>query len=282
MESIDLRKANTDFAVQSMQEIYVSNNGKSDHPHKHKYFTVLIVEEAQGIHRIDFKEYKFGKKEIHFVSPGNVHQVDLDTEPKGTVITFSKDFLIKNNIHEEFIFNLNLFRQIGTTPPIELNNKDFDLILSTVQRLKETISKINIHRDRALGALLQLFLIYCTNSSNVDNNQFNQEDKAVCLLRDFKQHVEHNFRVSHRVEDYAQKLNITSKHLSRTVRKLTGQTAKEMISDRIVLEAKRQLLFTLQSIGEIAGALGFEEAVHFSGFFKKRTGESPSQFRNNN
>ena len=74
-------------------------------------------------------------------------------------------------------------------------------------------------------------------------------------------------------------MNITPKHLSQTVKNLSGKTAKELIQDRVVLEAKRLLLHTPLSIKEIAYQLGFEEPLHFSAFFKNRAGVSPTFFK---
>ena len=75
--------------------------------------------------------------------------------------------------------------------------------------------------------------------------------------------------------------HISTKHLSQTLKNITGKVAKDHIQDRLALEAKRLLLHTSLSVKEIAYEIGFEEPLHFSGFFKKRVGVSPSQFRQN-
>ena len=97
-----------------MEVIYEQARGKSDVPHRHDYYTVLFVNSAKGTHVIDFKEHPISNSEMHFVSPGQVHQVILEEEPRGWVITFSKDFLAENNIEESFITNINLFQPIGS------------------------------------------------------------------------------------------------------------------------------------------------------------------------
>ena len=93
-----------------MGDIYVHADGRPDVAHRHNYYTLLLVEEAQGSHLIDYNEYEFGKLEVHLVSPGQVHQVVLKEKPSGFAITFTKDFLIHNNIPEQFISNINLFK----------------------------------------------------------------------------------------------------------------------------------------------------------------------------
>ncbi|MEO0338424.1 MAG: helix-turn-helix domain-containing protein, partial [Bacteroidota bacterium] len=135
------------------------------------------------------------------------------------------------------------------------------------------------YRGRALGALLQLFLIYTNNTINLDSTQLEEENAGVCVVRDFKELVENKFSKWHKVGDYATKVHLTPKYLSQTVKNYTGKTAKEFIQDRLLLEAKRLLLHTDMSVKEVAYEVGFEEPLHFSSFFKKHAGQSPSKFR---
>lgn len=279
MSQLNPRKPSLDFNLLRMEDIYQEAQGKADEPHRHDYFTVLFVEQGSGEHIIDYHAYPFQNLEVHFIHPGQVHQVALSHEPQGWVITFTRDFLIKNNIPESFITNLNLFRSYGEAPPVPLDPLTFERLQRIVGEMEECLPEGLTYRTRALGALLQLFLIYCNNCCLVDMGQTDEEDPGVCILRDFKSLLEHQFGNWHKVSDYSDKLHITSKHLSQTVKSLTGKTAKELIQDRIGLEAKRLLLHTGMSVKEVAYQLGFEEPLHFSGFFKKKVGSSPSEYR---
>ncbi|MBX2875129.1 MAG: AraC family transcriptional regulator [Saprospiraceae bacterium] len=262
-----------------MELIYDQAQGKVDVPHRHDYYTVIIVEEAKGQHLIDYKSYDFSPLQVHFVSPGQVHQVVTSARPKGSVFTFSQDFLIENNIPERFISNINLFRQFGESPPLLIDETTFARLSRILVEMEECLPLDLHYRSRALGALLQLFLIYCNNSCLLDTTQLDEENNGVCMLRDFKDLVNQNFAKWHKVAQYAPTLHITPKHLSHTLKSLTGKTAKEIIQDRLVLEAKRLLFHTNLTIKEIAYRLGYEEPLHFSSFFKKQAGESPSQYR---
>jgi AraC-like DNA-binding protein len=262
-----------------MQDIFASAQGKNDIPHRHDYYTVLLVEKANGRHFIDYQTYPFRSREVHFVSPGQVHQVALKTEPQGWVLTFSRDFLFENNIPENFISNINLFHPFGESPPLLLDKKTFNRLLDLVLEIKNCLILNLTYRNRALGALLQLFLIFANNSSRINAAQLNEDHKETCVLRDFKKLVDQRFTEWHKVTDYASEINLSSKHLSQSLKNITGKGAKEFIQDRIVLEAKRLLLHTDLSISEVGYKLGFEEPLHFSGFFKKKIGISPSKFR---
>ena len=273
------RKHSLDFRLESMETIYQKAKGKPDRPHRHDYYTVLFVSKAKGKHVIDYKTYPFGNLEVHFVSPGQVHQVVVTSKPKGYVITFSRDFLAENNIPESFIQNINLFKEIGENPPLQLDENTYQKLNRVILEMYECLPKDLLYRKRALGALLQLFLIYSNNSLLLDEKQLDEENPNVCILRDFKTLVDEKFQEMHKVNAYAELMNLSSKHLSQTIKNQTGKTAKNLINDRLLLEAKRLLLHTDLSVKEIAYQLGFEEPLHFSGFFKKQAKKSPSEFR---
>lgn len=262
-----------------MGTIYDRTNGDVDVPHRHDYYTVLLIEDAKGEHVVDYKRFKFSPLEVYFIGPGQIHQVAASERPKGWVFTFSREFLVENNIPERFITNINLFKTFGDSPPLSLDSETFDRLMNIVREMEVCLPQSFTYRGRALGALLQLFLIYCNNSLNLDAKQLDEEHAGVCILRDFKNLVNQKFQDWHKVNEYASEIHITSKHLSQTIKNLTGKSAKEVIQDRLLLEAKRLLLHTNLTIKEVAYRIGFEEPLHFSGFFKKRAGVSPTNFR---
>ncbi len=262
-----------------MEDIYDQAQGETDVPHRHDYYTVLLVAKAEGKHIIDYQTYAFNESEVHFVSPGQVHQVAIQARPKGWAFTFSRDFLAENNIPESFISNINLFKPFGNSPPLAIDSIRYDRLLNVISEMEACMPRELKYRTRALGALLQLFLIYCNNSTSLNPNQLDEENSGVCILRDFKNLVENKFAEWHKVSTYAEEMHISSKHLSQTVKNITGKPAKEIIQDRLLLEAKRLLLHTNLSVKEIAYEIGFEEPLHLSGFFKRKAGISPSDFR---
>jgi AraC-like DNA-binding protein len=273
------RPHHTAFNLQDMGAIHDQFGGRADLPHRHDYFTVLLVENAAGSHLIDYKSYEFREREVHFISPGQVHQVVNTARPSGKVLTFTRGFLAENNIPERFISNISLFREFGECPPLQPDGLTFDKLRLLVQEM-ETVLQQEIHyRNRALGSLLQLFLIYCSNTCSLNQSQLDEDNRSVCMLRDFKALVEQHFQEWHGVATYAAEMAVSPKHLSHTVKLLTGKAAKSIIDDRVALEARRLLLHTDLSIKEVAYQVGFEEPLHFSGFFKKQTGSSPSDFR---
>lgn len=130
-------EGNVSFGIFRMEDIYIEENGAPDEPHRHGYYTVLIVNQANGVHKIDFNTYEFSNKQIFFVAPGQVHQVITTEKPIGFAMTFSSQFLVENSIPISFIESLNLFQNYGQSPPISPNNKQFNAIENYTNQIFE-------------------------------------------------------------------------------------------------------------------------------------------------
>ena len=91
--------------------------------------------------------------------------------------------------------------------------------------------------------------------------------------------VEEHFHKERQLAFYADKLAMTVDRLNDHVRRATGVTAGHLIRQRVLTEAKRQLVFTSQPIHEIAYDLAFSDPSHFARFFRKQTGTTPHEFR---
>lgn len=98
-------------------------------------------------------------------------------------------------------------------------------------------------------------------------------------VRQFNLLVENNYKTKHQVQDYANMMFKSPKTLSNLFLKHSERSPVQVIADRIFLESKRLILYTDKPSAEIGFELGFEEPAHFSRFFKKMAGQSPTAFR---
>ncbi|MNY54020.1 HTH-type transcriptional activator Btr [compost metagenome] len=92
--------------------------------------------------------------------------------------------------------------------------------------------------------------------------------------------MEQHFKENKSPSFYADKLNITLKHLNRICNEILQKTATEVIMDRVILEIKRMLTDKQLAVNEVASAVGYDDYSYFSRVFKKQTGFSPTAFRN--
>lgn len=266
------------FAISKMQDIYTKRQGAVDEPHRHDYFTILIVERAEGIHKIDFNTYELNEKQVFFVAPGQVHQV-VETEISyGYAMTFSNQFLVENTIPLAFIESLNLFQNYGQSPPLLPLEDQFESIRFFAEKILELMGKEVVMKNLSIGAYLKLLLIECNNICSI-NPVLEQDVTGTNIIRSFRNSVNEYYKKEHSASFYAGLQFITPDHLNRIVKAKIGKTAKEYIQARIITEAKRLLYFTDLNTKEIGYQLGFNVPANFSAFFKKNTGVSPSNFK---
>ena len=278
-QKVDSEKDNVHFSISKMEDIYAKRNGRVDEPHRHDYYTILIINKAKGLHKIDFNTYNLSHKQVFFVAPGQVHQVIENEISVGFAITFSNQFLIQNAIPLSFIASLNLFQNYGHSPPLKPSTAQFDAIILFANQIYGLFNSEAKMKSLSIGAFLKLLLIECNNICSINPIESDIDSTGDNLIRAFKNEVDKNFKKEHSTTFYAANLHITPDHLNRTFKAKIGKTAKEYIQARIVTEAKRLLYFTGLSNKEIAYELGFNEPANFSAFFKKNTNISPSKFR---
>jgi AraC family transcriptional regulator, transcriptional activator of pobA len=268
------------FSLKRMEDQYMKASGRKPVPHRHDYYNIYFVEKGSGFHVIDFKTYTVTDLQIYFVLPGQMHQLVFESPPEGRIVSFTEEFLLSNAIPEFLINDIYLFDEYGQSPPLPIHQDS----VSTYQNLFDQIESFSVSTGKytleAVGALVKLLLIQCNNHCSLfksDNPQFLETTNH--LLRGFKQLLNKYYAEYHKVNDYADKLAVTSDYLNKTVKSITGKSAKEHIQSKLVIEAKRSLLFTSQTGKELGYSLGFDESAHFNNFFKKNTGITPSEFR---
>lgn len=278
-KSVNSNQENLHFSIAKMQDIYTLRNGKVDEPHRHNFYSVLIISKAKGIHKIDFNEYELAEKQIFFIAPGQVHQVIEFEKSEGFSMTFSNQFLVENSIPLSFIESLNLFQNYGQSPPLKLERKAFESVENFANEIVELFNSDAAMKFLSIGSFLKLILIACNNSCAINPIESDIAISGASLIRNFKNAVNQNFKKEHSTTFYANQLFITPDHLNRTFKAKVGKTAKEFIQARIITEAKRLLFFSSLTNKEIAYRLGFNEPANFSAFFKKHTMLSPSHFK---
>jgi AraC family transcriptional activator of pobA len=103
--------------------------------------------------------------------------------------------------------------------------------------------------------------------------------KQQFVIQNLKNAIEDNFRTKHSASDYADLLNLTSSSLARVTKNHFNKTLSDLITERIIVEAKRELYLTDKTIKEIAYELGYDDEYYFSRVFKSKTDIAPQLYR---
>lgn len=197
---------------------------------------------------------------------------------KGYCIHFKSEFLkpqLSRPLTEEFPFF-----HFDAPHIVNLNDRECELIQTSFRNIIEEYERFSSEKNfllcnHILILLLRVRDIYRKHVKELNKNLSRQEQ----LANSFKLLVEKHFIDIRTVNDYAEKLNISSKYLSDVVSKTFGRSPLQIIHEMLLLEAKVQLLSTDKSVSEIAYYLKFDDPSHFTHFIKNRIGLSPLELR---
>ncbi len=279
-QALMYQSASVPFVIITMEELNRLSGGIADMPHRHDYYSVIWSLTATGKHIIDFKEYELLPNHIFFVSPQQVHQVITDKDPTGYLILFTPEFLEMNSIRDDFISNLKLFRKSDENPPLPLHDSMSATLQGFASQMMKAFEAKNDMSLETIGAYLKLFLIECNGHCSLspsDNTQSIEVGKN--LVKNFKNLVEKHYMEWHQVKYYAEALFVTPNYLNEVIRTSIDVSAKDYIQNRLILEAKRMIVFTGKSAKETGFDLGFDDPSHFSKFFKTNTGSTLQEFK---
>lgn len=250
-----------------------------DKPHSVGFYQIIYITEGRGLHYIDFQPYRFSTNSIFFVSKGQVHAFDISSKKEGFVILFTDEFLSKNMIHSDMLSMYRLYNYHLHDPVIRPEDTGGDMFNTIIDEMyREYLLEDNFAKEETLRLLLKLLLL---RAERIKRTQIQSEKNSEWFKKfsNFKVQLENRFTETRNAKDYADIIGISYKHLNEVCRSVTGSTAKTFIDHFIILEAKRLLAVTDNSSKELTYTLGFDEPTNFLKYFKKHTGESPSQFR---
>lgn len=253
---------------------------RTEQPHRHDYYEICIFVNGAGSHMIDFKSFQIKSNSIHFLTPGQVHLISREENYHGYLMVFSRDFYSLGLQDEDLLMTLPFFNNNTSEPILNLNKEDFAEALDILEHLRKDYKRDSEIREDVLRSYLHIFLLKCRYFFN--RNYFDNEiikDPTFLLVNKFRNLVEQNFREVHLVKEYAGILHESPAHLNKKVKSITGANASEFIIRRIVLEAKRLLIYTDLSNKEIAYKMNYDDPSYFSRLFRKKVKMSPTEFR---
>ena len=248
-----------------------------DHQAQQNAYSIYWIQEGKGTYIIDFEQYTFSDNVLFFLSPGQVFTVESEQIKTAYRLTFVRDFYCIQTHDKEVACNGILFNNIYETPFVKPCKKETAKLQFILESLIDEFQQEETAQYDMLQSYLKQFII---NTVRVKKeNHVIKEDTETRLFKDFSLLVEQNFRKLHSVTDYANRLGISPKSITKHFQKLGAKTPSEFIKNRILLEAKRLLIYTDKTVKEVAFELGFNDPAYFTRFFTKAILKSPLQFK---
>ncbi len=216
--------------------------------------------------------------EVLFCTPLNKVEVPIDNDSILTFI-FNKQFFCIQSHDDQVSCNGLLFYGSAQPQRIKLTEKEVNHFQIMQQQIEEDFQFKDHLQGEMLRSSLKRLLIMSTRMINSNLPDPTITKAQVDIIRQFNLLVEKHFRKYHKVKDYANLLFKSPKTLSNLFLMYNDKSPLMMINERIMLEAKRLLLYSDMSSTEIAIELGYKDGGHFSKFFKKHTSMTPILFR---
>ncbi|WP_270087245.1 helix-turn-helix domain-containing protein [Sphingobacterium sp. SYP-B4668] len=224
-----------------------------------------------------------GRGDIVCSFPGQVWRWQENTRLEGYALVFEEDFLLSFFRDRYFLRNLSYLQVLRSSPLLTASAAQFEALLQHLKSLQSEILKRGDSNIDVLRALLYLILSLLQNCDLKPLNN-SEKTKGVVINRyieSFTALVEANFINKRDLSFYADKLFITTNYLNKITKEVLGTTAKTYILHKTIGEAKNLLNYSSMSIAEISEKLNIETPSYFVRMFRKSTGMTPKEFRNN-
>lgn len=259
------------------------NNSYFDHIQRNNYFTLILITSGEGIATVDLCDYSFKDNTLFAFYPYQPFMLQSEKQIMGISIQFHHDFFCIYRHQKEIAANGILFNNVYQQPFIELNEFSKSSILNLINGIASELKNDAFRKDEVLISYLKILLVTATRIKLEQQTIQNSETvniKQQFLIQNLKNAIEDNFRAKHSASDYADLLNQTPASLARITKNHFNKTLSDLITERIIIEAKRELYLTDKTIKEIAYELGYEDEYYFSRIFKNKTDISPQIYRN--
>ncbi|WP_103352217.1 AraC family transcriptional regulator [Amycolatopsis sp. CA-128772] len=240
-------------------------------PQRLGFDLLVTIESGRAVHTVDFTGHPLAPGDLLWVRAGQVQQWGAVEDVEGPVFLFTPS-AIDGAAWE-------LIRSAGVATP---NHWAAGTVAGTpaaaalATALATAAAPDTNLRDAALVRALAAALLLLVMAVPEGSGRRPPTHPAFVW---FREELEKSFSTRHQVAEYAARLGYSARTLNRLARENTGSSAKQLIDERIVLEAKRQLAHGRDPVARIAAELGFDDASNFSKYFQHRTGTTPAAFR---
>jgi len=268
-----------EFEILDLTELYDKAKRLLIVPHRAEFYNIIWIRKGVLNLSVDFNPITLNAGSILFVPKESVKLFEESCDYEGYIFIFTDEFFNKNINDIRYLQSNILFNDLRRIAPVEIPQSctDFELLFQAMT------TELQNQKDAAHAELLRNYLHnFLLIAERIKRAKGFSEIKSgtdldyVLLFKDL---LETNYKKDKSVSKYVADLSISEKRLYNATTKILDKSPKELIDERVLLEAKRLLSYSQKPVKEIAYELGFEEPTNFIKYFRKHTSETPSEFR---
>jgi len=247
-----------------------------DHLVRYNYYSIILILEGHLKLKVNLDHHELFSPTAICLSPYQAFMMTSDKKVNGYMLHFHPDFFCTYRHQNEIETEGVLFNNFSSLPFFRVKN--IEKLVDRILDMNTEITNSEVGNYEVLISLLKIFLISLIRERRTGHQTTIVKDKPV-LLQNLVDCIETNFRKFHSAKDYAENLFVTPQQLNKVVKSSLDITLSQMINNRIMIEAKRELYLTSKGVKEIAYNLGYKDEFYFSRVFKKQVGVSPKLYR---
>jgi AraC-like DNA-binding protein len=244
-------------------------------PHRLEFHDLMLVTRGRGRLSIDGIVHRLVPGALVATRPGQVRQWHTGGI-EGACVFFTEDFVTRVFADPRFLEQFGYFRIDRRSPVFRPGRAGVAEYLRRFRVMRREITRLPDDISHKLCAVLFDLLV---SLGRAHHRRAPRQAAPDHLVDRFRDQIDAHFRSHLTVADYARALGLTPGHLNARCRARLGRSAGHLIRDRVVLEARRCLLYTDARVAAVAEDLGFADPSYFTRFFTRETGLSPSAFR---
>jgi AraC family transcriptional activator of pobA len=247
-------------------------------PHRHDYHELLWLRSGHGEHLLDGRPLAVRPRSLTLIGRGQVHVFSRAEDVFGAAVRFGDEALL-GGAAQRATPGWVLAGRGGLT--VEVPEGEVDRLESIIAALESEAARPPDARSAELERhLLSVLLLWIERwHEDTRTERRDADDAEVQLHQRFAERLEADYARHHDAAHYADALAVPAPALSRALTHVTGRATKELITDRVMLEAARLLRFTDLTVQEIGHRVGFHDPLYFSRAFKRHHGEAPQAYR---
>jgi len=271
-----------EFEIVDLTTLYQEFKDTLTTTHRTGFYHIIWFQQGSPTHLVDFNPVKIKPNTILFLNKDTVQRFDYKIKFGGKAILFTDSFFCKTETDTKFLRTNILFNDLFSVSQIQVQ-KQSKIFTDLLQQMTDELQNVkdNFQAD-ILQNLLHNFLLHSERERRKQNFTEIKKGADLDYVMLFKDLLEKDYKNQKQVNYYAKQIIITEKRLNQATTKVLGKSPKELIDDRVLLEAKRILAHTTENVKEIAYHLGYEEPTNFIKYFKKHSTVTPTEFREKN
>ena len=266
-----------EIEVVPLARLYTRHKSIATVPHRTQFYHIIWFQSGKATHLVDFEPVRVKAGSLLFIAADRVQAFDKAGDYDGREIVFTASFFSATEQDRLFLKNTPLFDYLLNVPVLRLDSTALPGVFEAIET--ELLHPVDPQQQAIVKNLLHNLLLLAERELRKQGLPEIKKGADFEYTQLFRDALDSQFRELRSVSGYARQIHVSEKRLTQATAQILGRTPKQLIDDRVMLEAKRLLVHSERAIKDISFELGFDEPTNFIKYFRKHSKITPTEFR---